>query len=333
MDGSSGGEVTLLAGDGAALVGGHATLVVHGAAPAALRALWHAVRTEGDVLGALVRSAAWELPGLAAAWLDGDRCTLLVRGSGLIELAGPNLERRVVSAPTVSTWLEDSAPPGACLDLRVGTAAIGPETPFRLARGCVPAGGLTGWSPRPHLQRASSVAAPAPAPAGAPTPAPAPASARGEFDFSHLLEPAGAARDLDRLPPPTTAPVPLAPPITPAPVRLRRELLIDGAGTEPVDGPLVLGRRPPTDHMIGGSTARPIALADPDHALSRHHAEIQVDGDRVAMVDRGSVNGTTVVPPGGVPRRLEPGVAFVLVDGTVIRLGGVVTLRYAVTRT
>src|SRR6266404_4071837 len=79
---------------------------------------------------------------------------------------------------------------------------------------------------------------------------------------------------------------------------------VDGARELPLTGSrLTLGRTEPADLVIN------------DQSLSRVHASINRDGERVWIVDEGSTNGSLVngapVPPSGTPLR----------DGDEIYLG------------
>jgi hypothetical protein len=76
-----------------------------------------------------------------------------------------------------------------------------------------------------------------------------------------------------------------------------------GVGSEPV----TIGRMPDCT----------VPLADPN--VSRHHAEVRRDGDRVYLVDLGSTNGTRV---NGVPVHQRQ-----LADGDVIAVG-ITVLRF-----
>jgi pSer/pThr/pTyr-binding forkhead associated (FHA) protein len=60
-----------------------------------------------------------------------------------------------------------------------------------------------------------------------------------------------------------------------------------------------------------------VPLADPN--VSRHHAEIRRDGDRVFLIDLGSTNGTRV---NGVPVHQRQ-----LVGGDVVTVG-ITAFRY-----
>jgi pSer/pThr/pTyr-binding forkhead associated (FHA) protein len=86
---------------------------------------------------------------------------------------------------------------------------------------------------------------------------------------------------------------------------------------------VVLGREPGQAPEVSSGRARPVVLRDREQSTSRVHAEIRLSGWRVAVVDRGSANGTYVSRSGSagpwvlVPS--DPGVP--LAPGDRLRLG------------
>jgi hypothetical protein len=95
------------------------------------------------------------------------------------------------------------------------------------------------------------------------------------------------------------------------------------AGARPIDLVNVVLRLPsgelirvaPGASVPLGREASPIASVCADN-VSRHHAEVRAESDRVVVVDAGSTNGTFVND-----RRLAPGVAQTILPGDTIRLG------------
>lgn len=71
-------------------------------------------------------------------------------------------------------------------------------------------------------------------------------------------------------------------------------LVLDDGSTYVVDRDIVIGREPDTDGEVADGTARGIILPDPERAISRVHARIQLDGWDVRISDAGSANGTFV---------------------------------------
>ncbi len=103
-------------------------------------------------------------------------------------------------------------------------------------------------------------------------------------------------------------------------------------GTEvPLSTPLLLGRNPVDGSEVAGAPAAAVRLDDPGRLLSRTHLEVRLVGSTVQVVDRGSVNGSTVTRADGTAAALaahqavtiEPGdrveragfVGFVMADG------------------
>jgi pSer/pThr/pTyr-binding forkhead associated (FHA) protein len=70
---------------------------------------------------------------------------------------------------------------------------------------------------------------------------------------------------------------------------------------------------------------RPEIALDADTAVSRRHAQLILEGDRLSVVDLSSTNGTYVVDRDAVPNAdaapIAAGVAAVLDDGDQIFLG------------
>jgi hypothetical protein len=76
-------------------------------------------------------------------------------------------------------------------------------------------------------------------------------------------------------------------------------VLIDGDGSVyRVGTDLVLGADPAGDPSVLSGRAGFVRVADSDHSVAPAHAEIRLEDWRVTLVDRGSANGTFVVPPG-----------------------------------
>jgi hypothetical protein len=85
------------------------------------------------------------------------------------------------------------------------------------------------------------------------------------------------------------------------------------------DGPVV--HLTPGQVVPLGRESSPIAGACPDN-VSRRHAEVRVEPDRLVVADLGSTNGTFVND-----RRLAPGEAHTIVTGDTVRLGSDPALR------
>jgi hypothetical protein len=100
-------------------------------------------------------------------------------------------------------------------------------------------------------------------------------------------------------------------------------LVFDDGSSYSVDGDYVLGREPERDENVRAGRVRPLVVKDDDDSVSRIHGEIRIDGWTPTIVDRGSVNGTYIAPPGTVI--WNPIVAqqpVPLVPGTRVQIGG-----------
>ena len=94
-----------------------------------------------------------------------------------------------------------------------------------------------------------------------------------------------------------------------------------------VDGPITIGRTPPSD-PIGGSQPEVVAIDNSE--LSRFHALVTVDDWFVYVADQGSTNGMSVTSPGREPVTCRAHERMQLLPGSVVNLGGVVTFRFDV---
>lgn len=113
------------------------------------------------------------------------------------------------------------------------------------------------------------------------------------------------------------------PPFSMAEVVLSLELP-DGR-LEPLSQPVLLGRSPNLARS-SGPLPKLLTVGADDPDISRTHARIAVEGGTVLVTDLGSRNGTSVVLPGRAPQRLREGEPTAVLVGTVIDLGGGVTL-------
>ncbi|MFD1715770.1 FHA domain-containing protein [Amnibacterium flavum] len=157
----------------------------------------------------------------------------------------------------------------------------------------------------------------------APEPAAAPPGATGFEEHDGLTIVSG---DLARLraeaPPQPTAPI-AAPPSGDLPVVA--ELRFPSGSVEKLTGPVIIGRSPSSGKVSAGRLPRLVTIPD-DPDLSRSHVQVEMQGDTVVVTDLHSRNGTTVVLPGRAPERLRGGVPTTVIHGTVIDLGGGLTI-------
>lgn len=116
-----------------------------------------------------------------------------------------------------------------------------------------------------------------------------------------------------------------ASPPAPAPVQAF-SLLLSTGGREALSQPILIGRSPSVSKVSGGLMPRLVTMDSADQDISRNHAQVAVEGDTVVVTDLHSRNGTMVLLPGKEPQKLRAGEPTSVIVGTVIDLGGGVTL-------
>jgi hypothetical protein len=99
-------------------------------------------------------------------------------------------------------------------------------------------------------------------------------------------------------------------------------LVFDNGATVSMDADYLLGREPETDPRVQSGELRPLLVIDQTGGVSRHHAEIRLEGWDVLLLDTGSANGTLVAPQ-GAPQwsSLVPGQPVRLTPGMAVRMG------------
>lgn len=108
--------------------------------------------------------------------------------------------------------------------------------------------------------------------------------------------------------------------------RTPRLVLVFSTGQrEALTGSVIVGRSPSASKVSAGSIPRLVAIPD-DPDLSRSHARVDLSGDSAVVTDLHSVNGTSIQLPGQAPQRLRAGVPSTVLAGTVIDLGGGLTI-------
>ncbi len=110
-----------------------------------------------------------------------------------------------------------------------------------------------------------------------------------------------------------------SPVVTPTGVPAGWVLAFDTGEKVPVDGVVLVGRRPSA--RPGEAVRHLVALPSQDMSLSKTHAQIGVAGDGALVVmDRGSTNGS-VLTRQGVSRPLSGGKPTTLLEGDLVRFG------------
>jgi hypothetical protein len=100
-------------------------------------------------------------------------------------------------------------------------------------------------------------------------------------------------------------------------------LVFDDGATVSLDMDYLLGREPETDERVAAGRLRPLLVVDHTGGVSRHHAEIRLEGWDVLLVDTGSANGTLVAPRGAPGwSSLVPHQPVRLTPGMAVRMGG-----------
>ncbi|WP_051683513.1 FHA domain-containing protein [Blastococcus sp. URHD0036] len=100
-------------------------------------------------------------------------------------------------------------------------------------------------------------------------------------------------------------------------------LVFDNGATVSLDADYLLGREPETDQRVTGGAHRPLLVVDQTGGVSRHHAEIRLEGWDVVLTDIGSANGTLFARRGELAwTALIPGQPVQLTRGMTVRLGG-----------
>lgn len=117
-------------------------------------------------------------------------------------------------------------------------------------------------------------------------------------------------------------PRPPTPPPAPALV-----LVVSSTGMrEPLEQPILVGRSPSVSRVSGGQIPRLITIVGTDQDISRNHVQVALEGGTVVVTDLHSRNGTAVLLPGKDSQKLRPGEPTAVIVGTVIDLGGGITL-------
>jgi hypothetical protein len=114
------------------------------------------------------------------------------------------------------------------------------------------------------------------------------------------------------------------PPVAPAAPAVY--LVVSSGAREPLTQPILVGRSPSVSQVSGGLMPRLITVGGADQDISRTHARFALEGDTVVVTDLHSRNGTIVVLPGKEPQKLRAGEPTSVIVGTVVDLGGGVTL-------
>jgi len=87
----------------------------------------------------------------------------------------------------------------------------------------------------------------------------------------------------------------------------------------PVDGPLLLGRRP--DPLRAPEGARLVVIDDPQRTVSRSHLLVEPGADGILLRNLSMVNAFVLVSPGGDETEVEPGGGITVTGACSVILG------------
>ncbi|MGL4338992.1 MAG: FHA domain-containing protein [Rhodoglobus sp.] len=92
---------------------------------------------------------------------------------------------------------------------------------------------------------------------------------------------------------------------------------------EPValDRPVRLGRRPMNPRILPNITPVLLRVSSPKNEVSGTHLELRQVGSSVVVTDLHSTNGSVVMLPGSIPRKLRQGESVVVSPGTLVDIG------------
>ncbi|MFM9876440.1 MAG: FHA domain-containing protein [Rhodoglobus sp.] len=104
---------------------------------------------------------------------------------------------------------------------------------------------------------------------------------------------------------------------------LRFYALRVGSGTDPIilDAPCYVGRNPSAPRVVSGLPPRLVRVPSPLREVSGSHVEVRQLGSTVIVTDLKSTNGSIVMVPGSVPRKLRQGESVVVSPGTLVDIG------------
>lgn len=89
----------------------------------------------------------------------------------------------------------------------------------------------------------------------------------------------------------------------------------------PLDRPSYIGRSPSSPRIAGGVLPRLVRVESASKEVSATHLEIRQLGASVIVTDLRSTNGSMVMLPGSVPRKLRQGESVVVSPGTLVDIG------------
>ncbi len=96
-----------------------------------------------------------------------------------------------------------------------------------------------------------------------------------------------------------------------------------GEHSQPVmlDRPARVGREPAAPRIPTGVVPRLVRVASASQEVSATHLEVRQVGGSVIVTDLRSTNGSVVLQPGSVPRKLRQGESVVVTPGALVDIG------------
>ena len=88
-----------------------------------------------------------------------------------------------------------------------------------------------------------------------------------------------------------------------------------------LDAIAYVGRKPSTPRVVRGGVPRLVRVQSPTQEVSSTHLELRQVGASVIVSDLRSTNGSVVMIPGSVPRKLRQGESVVVSPGTLVDIG------------
>ncbi|MCU1439928.1 MAG: hypothetical protein JWP85_925 [Rhodoglobus sp.] len=139
-----------------------------------------------------------------------------------------------------------------------------------------------------------------------------------ETDTDDTVIPMPKPRAIDHA---TTEP-PAEPPVITATVPTYYRFRVgERADSIPLDVPCYIGRRPSSPRVVSGTAPRLVRVPSPKREVSATHLEVRQLGSSVIVTDLRSTNGSIVMLPGSVPRKLRQGESVVVSPGTLVDIG------------
>ena len=94
-----------------------------------------------------------------------------------------------------------------------------------------------------------------------------------------------------------------------------------------LDRAVLIGRAPVVSRVANRDLPRLVTVPSPHHDISRTHAQVVQEGQRVFVTDLNSTNGVVLHARGQAPQRVRPGVPIEISPDATVDIGDGVTFR------